>query len=111
IAIRRRHFRSKIVMKMNSITTDLVGSEPGQLAAGVEIRIVEDTHSCATHVSNFDVAYVDRRARYKDHVTARSFWIFRSDHDVASDIAGMWQKLESARCIARAFMRVLQRCR
>src|SRR5262249_837726 len=98
-------------MKMNGITADLVGSEPGQVAVAVEIGVVEDTHPCATHVADFDITHVDRRTRYKDDVSARPFGILGSDHDVARNITGVRQKLDTAGPVSRTFMRVLQRCR
>ena len=91
-------------MEVDRIAADLVRAEPEQASARVDRGIMEPTHPRATHVTCFDVSYVDVGARHEDHVPARALGVLGPDHHVAAEIAHVRQELERAVHRARAFV-------
>src|SRR2546425_880634 len=109
VSIGRRLPGSEVVMEMNCVTADLVGSQLPDLSLIVEFRVVQHAHPRAPHLAHFHETQIDFGAGYEDHVATRSGGIFRTDDNVAAEITDMRKEFEFVLRVSRTFMVVLER--
>src|SRR5262249_42725567 len=98
----------EVVMEVNRVTSDLICSQSSDLSLLVEFRVVQHSHSSATHLAHFHKTQIDFGARHKDHVATSAGRVFRTDDNVAAEIADVRQEFEVVFSGSRAFMVVLE---
>ena len=100
---------SEIMMEMNRVTPDLVGSQLSNLSLIVEFRVIQHAHPRAPHLAHFHETQIDFGAGHENHVAARAGGIFRTDDHVAAKITDVRQEFEFVLRVSCTFMIVLER--
>src|SRR5215510_8449856 len=72
ITIGRRLPRSKVMVEMNRVTSDLIGPQSPDLSLVIELRVIQYSHLRASHLAHFHETQVDFSARHENHMTARA---------------------------------------